>query len=116
MERPVHASRGGTPVGLNAVRGGYDLSAMKYTILGILLTASILLIWSMRTGTAQDGIMMGIAIVSVIFFSSIDSLWNALYSKKGKTIKPPPADGVNVIVVRASDDSNQGAPKGESAS
>jgi hypothetical protein len=89
---------------------------MKYTILGILLTAGLLLLWSMRTGTAQDGIMMAVAIVSVIFFSSIDSLWNALYSKKGKTIKPPPADGVNVIVVRASDDSNQGAPKGESAS
>ncbi|MCX5689564.1 MAG: hypothetical protein NTV94_07225 [Planctomycetota bacterium] len=82
---------------------------MKYTILGILLTAGLLLIWSMRTGTAQDGIMMAVAIVSVIFFSSIDSLWNALYSKKGKTIKPPQADGVNVIVVRASDDSNQSA-------
>jgi hypothetical protein len=89
---------------------------MKYTILGILLTASILLIWSMRTGTAQDGIMMGIAIVSVIFFSSIDSLWNALYSKKGKTIKPPPADGVNVIVVKASDGSAASGSNGEPGS
>ena len=74
---------------------------MKYTILGILLIAALLLIWSMRTGTAQDGIMMAVAIVSVVFFSSIDSLWNALYSRKGKTIKPPVADGVHVITVKS---------------
>ena len=74
---------------------------MKYTLIGILLVASILLVWSFRTGTGQDAVMMGVAIISVIFFSSIDSLWNFLYSRKAKPAERLKADGVNVIAVKS---------------
>jgi hypothetical protein len=55
---------------------------MKYTIAAILIVAAILIIWMARTGTVQDVLFMVVAIVCVVFFASIDSLWTYLYRRQ----------------------------------
>ncbi len=74
---------------------------MKYTILGILLVAGALMAWSLVTGNLQEAMMMAVAIVSVTFFSSIDSLWNYLYSRQNGPKRPAKPEGDHVIVVRS---------------
>jgi hypothetical protein len=60
---------------------------VKYTIIGILAISALLLVWIYRTGTTQDFLIMLVAIVSVTFFSSIDSLWNYLYPNSPRAQK-----------------------------
>ncbi|MEI7657438.1 MAG: hypothetical protein WCK33_05165 [Phycisphaerae bacterium] len=77
---------------------------MKYTIVGILIVALVLIMWSLATGNVQEAVMMTVAIVSVTFFSSIDSLWNYLYGRKNGPAGPAKPQGDNVIVVKSRSD------------
>lgn len=80
------------------------MGGMKYTIVGILLVATVLIMWSLATGNVQEAIMMTVAIISVTFFSSIDSLWNYLYGRKHGPAGPAKPRGDNVIVVKSRPD------------
>ena len=74
---------------------------VKYLIAIVLVIAAGLIIWVVRTGTMQDGAIMAVAIVSVIFFASVGNLWNSMYSGKAKETKKAPISGENVVVVRS---------------
>ena len=72
---------------------------MKYTIAGILLVATALLIWVGKTGSGTDVAIMAVAIVSVTFFASLGNLWNIIYRKKQAERK---VDLSNATVIRMS--------------
>lgn len=83
----------------------YNTLSVKYTIAAILIVASILLVWMYRTGTVQDILIMIVAIVSVTFFASIDSLWNYLYNRND-TQRAAMKDGGERVVVKLPDQHN----------
>jgi len=74
---------------------------MKYTILGILFVAALLIMWIIRTSDNINDIwLMVVAIVSVVFFASVPNIWTSMYNTKVKVNGKPDLSDPNVVQVR----------------
>ncbi len=74
---------------------------MKYTILGILIVASLLIMWIIKTSDSSNDVwLMVVAIISVVFFASMPSIWTAMYNNKVKGTNKPDLNDPNVVQVR----------------
>lgn len=74
---------------------------MKYTILGIMLVAALLIMWIIKTSDSTNDVwLMVVAIISVVFFASVPNIWTSMYNSKVKGNGKPDLNDPNVVQVR----------------